>query len=370
MYFMRGIYEKIIKLPGWIHAALLTIIFIAITVTTGIYLDRMEVYKYMSTDLNPKIGLIQSWAQWDTHHYQDITDHGYKIDSPEKMPFFPLYPLVTGVFKNMLNISTPLAQLLTSWIFLVLGVIVLYYWLKFEIKARKLRTSPYFVLFLMAIFPTSFFFCAGYTESLFLFLTVGSIYAYRKEKYILSGILIALSTATKVQGGVLAIFYLLDFLVTYKKSHNFKKIIPVIMSPIGIGSYMIFLWVNFNDPFFFVTAQTLYNRLGGDFIASFADSMEPRYLWYLPVIALGLTAVYKYLGKLWFIYCLSYVLLPLASGRFDSLNRYILPLAPMFLALGAFLDRVPVWAKYVFIVTSAFLLAINLLFYVNTYWVA
>ncbi|MDO4781232.1 MAG: mannosyltransferase family protein [Candidatus Saccharibacteria bacterium] len=368
--FFLAAETRIRILPGAVKVAILAILFIFGTIIAGIYLDRMEVYKYMSTDLNPDIGLVKSWSQWDARNFQAITENSYRLDTPEKFPFFPLYPLLTYVVHKIFNISPPLAQLFISWTFLVAGAVILYHWLTLEIKQRKLKISPYFVLFLVAIFPTSFYFCAGYSESLFFFLTVGSIYTYRAERYITSGVLVALSSATRVHGCLLSIFYLLDFLSVKKRSFNYKKLVPIFMAPLGVLSYMLFLWINFGDPFLFVTAQKLYNRLGGNFVETIAASMEPRYAWYLPVISLGLYAVYKYLGKAWLVYCSVYILLPLASGRFDSLNRYVLPLVPMFLALGTFLQASPAWVRYTFIVMSTFLLAINLLFYVNNHWVA
>ena len=44
-----------------------------------------------------------------------------------------------------------------------------------------------------------------------------------------------------------------------------------------------------------------------------------------------LYAVYRYLGRAWLGYALVFISLPIASGRFDSLNRYMLA-APYYLS--------------------------------------
>ena len=60
-------------------------------------------------------------------------------------------------------------------------------------------------VFYLAIFPTAFFFQTIYSESLFLLLTIGCIYAARRNEYIIAGIAGALATLTRSPGLLLLV---------------------------------------------------------------------------------------------------------------------------------------------------------------------
>jgi hypothetical protein len=93
-------------------------------------------------------------------------------------------------------------------------------------------------------------------------------------------------------------------------------------------------------------------------------------VWFLPVLFIGLWATYKFLGKSWFFYSLIFILIPLASGRLDSLSRYMLTLVPLFLGLALWLESKPKLVTTFYIISSAFLLAWSILLFTNNYWVA
>lgn len=208
----------------------------------------------------------------------------------------------------------------------------------------------------------------GYTESLFFFLIVSALYAYRSGHYILAGILTIPLTATRVQGGAIAIFFLLDYLFA-KKWSDWRKLIPVVMAPLGLIFYMIYLTHTFGDPFAFIAAQQHWGRLSGNVLSNLVGSFTPVYAWFIPVAIFGLWAIKKYLGMSWFIFSLIFILIPLSSGRLDSLNRYMLTLPPLFLALTIYSSKAPSYIKYGYVISASFLLAWSIIFFVNNYWV-
>ncbi|MDI6811050.1 MAG: hypothetical protein QMD80_05165, partial [archaeon] len=55
-------------------------------------------------------------------------------------------------------------------------------------------------VFYLSIFPTSYFLIAGYTESLFLFLTIGCFYYVRKGNWLPAGVMGMLASATRITG--------------------------------------------------------------------------------------------------------------------------------------------------------------------------
>lgn len=347
-----------------------TALFILTIVIAGLYADR-QVVDYAATQSSTQslgtgsIRFPSALSQYDSGHYQSIITNGYTSTTAA---FFPLYPLIAKALTYG-GLSPAASLIVVSWACSVLAAIVIYRWIAFELQQRKIKMSPWIALGLIAAFPTSFFLTVGYGESLFLLLTMGSLYAYRRGWYLASGVLVGLATASRVQGGVLALFYLADIIIQ-KRHHEWQRYLPIVLAPIGIVAYMIFLGQQFGDPFAFIAAQRHWGRLDGNILQNLASSFTPLYLWYVPVLALMLTAVYRHLGKAWFILCAFSLLIPLASGRFDSVNRYMLALPPLFLALSLWLNNRPQWQRMAYIISSIFLLAWNIVFFFNGYWVA
>jgi len=363
--------EYIKRQPLWFKSACAALIFIISIIVVGIYADA-NLYNFTPDKSSQVFGRgmpddpLSTFIRYDSFHYKNIATDGY---TPGDAAFFPLYPLLVKGISYTTGISVSVSLFVVSAIFLIAATIVLLYWLRFELRLRKSQLSPWSIVGLLALFPTSFYVALGYSESLFIFLSVAALFAYRRGNYWIAAVTIALATATRVQGGALAIFFLVDYLSS-RKWRDWKKLLPVIAAPIGIALYMTYLWMTFGNAFEFIAAQQNWGRLSGNIFENLATSFRPPYMWYLPVLAVMLWSVWKYLGKTWFIYCLVFILIPLSSGRLDSLNRYMIALPPLFLALSLYLETKPPYIRLSYIVTSVFLLAWNILLFTNDYWVA
>lgn len=369
MMFVSILIKKIQKSPLWVKSSVAGLAFIVVIIGAGLFADA-SLYDYTSpgepaAGRGVPEGAYNSLMRYDSLHYKAIAEEGY---TPVRTAFFPLYPILVTGLSIITGIGIATSLFATSSIFLLASVIVVAYWVRFELKERKSKLSPWIVLLLIGLFPTSFYLALGYSESLFIFTTVSALFAYRKKLYWLAAIAIVLATATRVQGGALAVFFLLDYLFA-RRWTDWKKLIPVAAAPFGLAAYMLYLGVTFGNPFEFIAAQQNWGRLNANIIENLQSSFRVQYLWYLPVLTLMLAAVWKYLGKTWFIYCLIFVLIPLSSGRLDSLNRYIVALPPLFLALALYLESKSERTKLLYITTSVFLLGWNILFFMNNYWV-
>lgn len=368
---MGKLLQRANQLPLWAQSALAALAFIMTFIAIGIFADA-SLYNFTPDRSAQVFGRsipddpLSTFIRYDSYHYKNIASDGYTAGDAA---FFPLYPLLVRGVSYVTGINVSISMFLISFGFLLASAVILSYWLRFELKVRNAQLSPWTVLALFALFPTSFYLALAYSESLFIFLTTTSLFAYRKGNYWLAAVAIALATATRVQGGALAIFFLVDYLAS-RKWMDWKKLLPVAAAPIGIALYMAYLWITFGNPFEFIAAQQNWGRLNSNVFQNLITSLRPQYLWYLPVLAAMLWSVWKYLGKTWFIYCLIFILIPLSSGRLDSLNRYMIALPPLFLALALYLETKPRQLQTLYIVTSVFLLAWNILFFTNDYWVA
>ncbi|HNT55472.1 MAG TPA: mannosyltransferase family protein [Anaerolineaceae bacterium] len=142
--------------------------------------------------------LAAPWYRWDTVNYIEIAQHGYANQQNTIWP--PLYPLL--IRAGMGLGLHPLAAALLASNAAALGV----FWLLYRLAAREWdATRARRTLLAVVIFPTAFFLVAGYSESLFLLLAVGSLSAARTRRWLLAGLLGAAATLTRHQGIFLAL---------------------------------------------------------------------------------------------------------------------------------------------------------------------
>lgn len=360
-------------LPLWQQALLVALLFVFGVYAIGTLTDQaLGDLKPNATErsLPRSVDDFQStFLRYDSDHYHTIVSSGYNA---QDVAFFPLYPLLVRGVHIATGLPVASSLLAVSVLAFCGTVIVMAYWLRFELRSRKVKLSPWMVVGLFLVFPTSFFLVLGYTESLFLLLTVSALYAYRTERYWLVTILLFFATLTRVQGGALAVLCLADYIALRRWKGEWRRLLPIAGAVLGLASYMTYLYIDFGSPLAFIEAQRHWGRLGGNTLVNLISSFKPVYLWYLPILAYMLWAIRRYLGMTWLIYAAVFILIPLASGRLDSLNRYMLGLPILFLALAlAFNDRrSPAWRRTAYIVSAAFLLAWSMLLFLNGYWVA
>lgn len=188
-----------------------------------------------------------AWNRWDAPHYLYLAKHWYTNQGDEAnfIVFFPLYPLL---LKGVLffGANPVLTAILTSSTLFVIGGYFFYRLVELDYSetVARLATGA------LAIFPTSYFFNAPYTESLFFFLFSTSFYAARKERWGLAGLLAGLGSFTRAFGVLLLPALLLEWFLDKNRSW---KSLPLLLLPslAGIGFY---LWINqqlYADPFAF-----------------------------------------------------------------------------------------------------------------------
>lgn len=139
--------------------------------------------------------IVAPLARWDSVWYLTIARDGY-AGVRERMAFFPLYPAMIHVL-GWVTRSDLVAGVLIS-----LAAFTIALWLLHRLVSLDLdREVADATVMLIAFCPIAFFFSAVYTESLFLALSVGCIYAARRERWALCGVL-GLLAATSRNGGI------------------------------------------------------------------------------------------------------------------------------------------------------------------------
>lgn len=196
---------------------------------------------------------IYSFANFDGIHYLLIAQNGY---SQYEQAFFPLYPIFikffSFIFKNYL-----VSSLVISYVCFLTAFFVFKKYLESMLKNKK---QVVWTLIFLIIFPSSFFFGATYTESLFFLTFISSLFFFQKKKYGVSTIFAFFCSLTRLIGIFILIPFLVKILLEKESLGNkIKKYFLLILSPIiGLASYCYYLLKTTGDPFFFFNSQPAF----------------------------------------------------------------------------------------------------------------
>ena len=220
------------------------------------------VFQRITSDV--PFGTLNVWAHWDGEHYTNLAAHGYLQPPSDVSPaFFPLYPLLMRSVDELFGgpISPEALSVWGVMISLLALPIALYFVYRIAEDSWGEQTARVSVLTL-AFFPTSFFLNAVYTESLFLALSAGSLWAVRVRKdLLLACALAAFATATRNVG----VFLIVPLAYEWLKGGAgrywlWRGAACLALASSGLLWYAAYLWLRFGDPFLFYTQQGRWGR--------------------------------------------------------------------------------------------------------------
>lgn len=139
------------------------------------------------------------WQRWDACWYEVIAAHGYPRGQ-NAVNFFPLLPLAIKVASFPLGGNLTLSALAVSGIAYIAAMTGLYHLICRDFDEEVARRTVLYC----SVFPTAFFFFAGFTEALFLALAVWAIFAARQGRWALAAPFALAIGLTRPQGILLA----------------------------------------------------------------------------------------------------------------------------------------------------------------------
>ena len=274
------------------------------------------------------------WGHFDGAHYLKLASVGY-VDQGTQA-FFPVYPLLIRLLHSF-GLPYFTAGVFLSLTSLILAIMALQY---------LLGKSIWGIALPLLLLPTSFYFGAIYTESLFLLLTVIFFILLKQRRYGWAALLAGIASGTRIAGSLLVISLFIEIYPHLKKRPLLSLLLPVALS--GLFGYMYFLWREFGDPLMFVHVQSMFGagRSSGELVllpqviyrylkilltVSPISLLFQRALLELFVSSLFLAVLIRRWRSLpisWSIYLLGSLILPTLSGSLSSLPRYALVIAP------------------------------------------
>ncbi len=330
-----------------------------------------------------------SWANFDGEHYLAIAMNGYK---PLEQAFFPLYPLLisilakpfifhSNIFLNIIN--STIVGLLVSNISFFLSLLVLYKLIIIDFS----RKIALLTIIMLLIFPTSFYFGALYSESLFLLLTLLAFLSARKKNWILAGIFGGLASATRIFGILLFFSFLIE---AYQQKEKFKKWFWILLIPSGLIFYMLYQFITVGDPLAFYNLQVIVGQqhqtgiillpqvyfrytkmlLTTNMHNSLYQTILLEFLSGILFFLLPIIGFFKKVRFSYLVFALFGFMIPTIQGSFSSTPRYVLVLFPSFLVSAILFTRLNLIIKFIVIISFGLCLAIESLLFFRGYWVA
>ncbi len=344
-------FKKILVIFLFFKALDFTIIYIAhySIPYLGFFSYKRELFSYNVTFL------LTNLANFDGIHYLNIARTGYV---QFEQAFFPLFPLAIRFLGIILGKNYLVVGIIISNVAFLVSLYLFFLILK-EIKLSK--SIIFWSLIFLLSFPTSFFFGAVYSESMFLALFLGSTYSLMKGRLIPAMLFAALASLTRLIG----IFIIIPFvaiLIDKNMLKNLKYSLPIILSPIaGLLAYALYLWKTSGDPLFFINSQPAFGANRSTHIVLLPQvlyryihifsKMKRQFIYFIAgfeffsfIIRFSVTTLYLYTllkKKPYNLFLISLsifsfinLILPSLTGTLSSTPRYALLSPVLFIAFA------------------------------------
>ncbi len=314
---------------------------------------------------------FNSFSNWDGGHYIGIAKFGYS--EKFQYAFFPLYPLLIRAVSQITH-NFLASSLLINLTATFLGMNILYKLITIEFDKKIAQKAILLVLF----FPTSFYFIASYSEGLFFFLAVAAFYFFRRNKLLLATIFASLCGVTRLAG--LAVIFALLIEIGLTRRFNRKNWF-LLLSFLGFIIYCWFLFQKEGDPFYFLVAETHWQRTLVLPVLGFWDTLinlvKPGFIsanlisfldLMFTILGLGLTIrAFRFLSPAYIFYSLFSLLLPLLTPSLSSMPRFLLVIFPLFILIAKVKNQYLIFAYQTI---SLMILSIFTMLFINGYWVS
>lgn len=348
---------------------------------------------------------LYSWANFDGVHYITIAEKGY-FGTGLIQAFFPFFPALLLRPLYLLSsgqVNIILAGLIITNVAALAAVIVWFIFLKSVINTR----SAWWGVLLLLCFPTSLFFGAYYTESLFFLAVIAAFVFAKQQRWLFVAVATIVATSTRVVGvfliPALAVEVWLQWRSTQTSStlrlplstqfsvwikDSWKKLVCISLGSLGILGYMLYLGITFGDPIYFLHVQNEFGAGRSEGLVLYPQvlwrsikillTLEPTTLRYYTSVleflagSLGLIGLILSAFKVrlsYVIFAVGAFLMPTITGTFSSMPRYILICFPLYMYLALLLEHRPRARAFV-LIGCTLLLIINTIIFIQGYWLS
>jgi hypothetical protein len=324
------------------------------------------------------VPFLDLFSRWDSAYYANIAMFGYPHQITARWAFFPGYPILIGLLGRFLTITVQLRLIPAVYLagFLVSNVTffgAVYYLSRFSVMTLNNRRLAYISAALLAFYPAGVFLSAVYSDSLFLLLTISSLYYCWRDNLGRSAVLGFLASLTRPVGVLLVAPIVYRLLQDSSRRNAVRSYLPIVGIMLGFLSFVAYSQLMTGTMFassiaersFWLVYFNPYDRLMGDLREILANPII------LPYLVLSLSAVVTYIQRVknrdetaigLYAVCLlaAYLISPL-----DSFPRYSITLLPMYWSFSRWSEHSA--ARVLICTLFLILLVIGTALFVNWY---
>lgn len=308
------------------------------------------------------------FARWDAGWYHTIAGNGYFVERPfdplhqSSIAFFPGLPLLMRFVRALLNVNLWTAGIIVVCVAFVWALAYVYRFAREYMPPDQARAA----LMFLAFYPFAVCYSAILTESLFLLAAAGCFFHFQKDQLLRAAAFALLAGIVRPNGFLLAVPLGLMALLSFHQTREWRPLLTrlaVCAVPVAaMLSYSAYVYQRTGDPFAWAKAQQAWGRtssaivdiikarsqlIAEDGVAKYLSDY-PREIFEGAATLLGLAAVWpitRRFGIAYGVFVAMAILPPFITMGPVSLGRYIAPLFPVFLWLGAAVPerRRPYW---------------------------
>ena len=334
---------------------------------------------FFSSGQRKYFALNRLMSQWDGQHYLSIARDGYQkypcgwntMYTCGNIGWFPMYPMA-GKIVSWTGLNINHAMMVTSWLFLWLALLILYRLAEDQFSARAAMYSLLALLF----FPTSFYFLLVFPYSMYLCLACGIFYLLHKARYNWLFLLSGMLTVSYPSGMVIALplgYHLVRHWRELPKADRLKIVLAIAAVGGAMVLYFSYYWIKFDDFFLYnhFQAQPFYAHTPGFPLISLWNALtnlrpsDPVFI--MLILVMGMLALFYYrrVPASHQVFLFAVLLFTPSFGSTDCYYRHIVVAFPIFIMIGAAVDRR--WRRYLLAVYAVVCIVLAWQVYVKAF---
>lgn len=315
---------------------------------------------------------LQNWrrlvvSSWDSGQYINVALRGYsmcpKREDTKKgdlrelvqnrcnVNFYPSYGWAAMYLHNVTRIPVDWGLFLIT---ALSGVAAVYLMTSRAIVSAIGAVESVLAVYLLAIYPSAFYFVAIMTEGPMLLASVGAFVCLRNRRYFLGALAAGAGTGLHFRGTGIGIAYGLALLVSFltdaprTKKDLAARVASLPASVWAGGALTAYFWWHFNDPLLYPHAATANRWIpagtdGSALFSLFSSFKLPWAGWLIlftvMLCALSLRSVMKEFRQPERLYMVAYVAFLLTSlltraGDWLGMSRYMFSIFPFYIFMA------------------------------------
>jgi Gpi18-like mannosyltransferase len=286
----------------------------------------------------------EPWRRWDALWFMKTAREGYVFapGAQSNTSIFPLYPMLMAALAKA-GLGLVWAGVLISNLCLFGSSVLM---LRLASDRIGLARASFAVAALL-LFPCAFVLSGVYSESLFLFASLGAFYFAGRREWAEAGLCGFAAALTRFAGAALFIPLAVEFFANRRVGESRARSLWLLLVPLAPVVFFAFLQTSTGSFMNYFHAQSHWQKtvsmpwvgLGWELIPwppGFAQAFNVASVG--AFTALGIAAWRKF-GASWGLYVLLGVLVPVCAARWIGMPRYMLVLFPAFVALAALVRK-------------------------------